>query len=805
MSSESTEGVMSPMPMARVSSKADAALAALGAVVASTPGMGACVAAGLVTVPTLALLAGVVDAIYASAGGVAAFYSAGLYVPLTLALGVGFGLAMGALPWDVGPFGLWGGLKRLAMAQGEEAVRLSSAGWALLGAAAVGFVGMFQLNYIFITAFNHPTLAALTLGVVLCVWAVAVVLGWAILFRALRALLGAAAARGASVVAWPLMPVLLVALVVLTVLVVVPQRYAETWDALDLRAPVMALTLVTTAWAMVGVGARQWRAWAAPRRWVAGAAALAVALVGLLAPTMASFGASPDDADMVAAVQERGLLARVPLGLLQKRFDADKDGYSARLGGGDCDDANAAVFPGAEEVIGNGIDEDCDGKDLVLSADLAAELGGGPAQGIQEEGADTNAEGGAKQQPAAGDKLAGVRKRHNLVLIVVDTLRWDVLGYAGYKRPTSPNLDKLAARAAIFDNAYSSSSKTPTAVPSMLASRWPSEMPRSYNHFIIYDQENLFMAEALKQEGYRTAASAAHWYFQRKYGFAQGFDRWKTYMVKGDEMERIATSKQVTDNAIDMLKGLQGGGLPADGEAAAQPAEGEPSPWFMYVHYLDPHKHYIDHKGFEPFGRGGRDRYDGEVRFTDHHIGRLIAALEEADPGLKNTVIAFTSDHGEAFGEHEHRFHGRDLYEHQIRVPLFIYVPEGKAHRVPARVSLIDLAPTLLDALSVKAPESFRGQSLLSTVALGEPPSPRIIYTEMPPGPYNGVFRSVTRGDWKLIHRLHGNYYRLYNLKDDPGELKDQFKKNPEKANEMQSVYQLFRARNIEPVDAVKR
>ncbi len=768
------------------------------------------VAAGGAMAFGLSLVAGIIDGVYAlthAAEVEAGFlgmikvclYSAGLFVPLTLPLALMAGVVMGALPWDVGPGGAWRGLRHLAKSSGAEAARWSGTFWATLIGGLIGFVGLFKLNHIFITAFNHPTLAALTLAVVTIIWG-GVVVGLS--FLGARAICNGLEKVGGAV-ASPLLPMLLVVLGALTVLVVVPTRYAETWDALDLRAPVMALVTVIGAWALVGLTASRLRTASSTLVKAAAPVGVALALVGLLVPTLSFFGSSEDDAPLVYAVRERGLLARVPMGLLQKRFDADGDGYAARLGGGDCDDTSDKVYPGANEIISNGIDEDCDGRDLTPPPSMAKNDAQKPAADGQGD-AKADAQGD-KAPAAAGDPLKDVRKRHNVVLIFVDTLRWDALGYAGYKRPTSPNLDKLAARSTVFENAYSVSSKTPTAVPPVLASRYPSEMPRSFNHFVIYEPENLFVTEVLKDNGYRTAASAAHWYFQRKYGFAQGFDRWSTYMVKGDEMERIPTSKQVTDTAIEMLKGLNGGGLPADMEAPAAAAQGEPGPWFLYLHYIDPHKHYIDHKGFEPFGRSGRDRYDGEIRFTDHHIGRFLDALEEADPGLKNTIIAFTSDHGEAFGEHEHRFHGRDLYEHQIRVPLIVHVPGSKPARITDRVSLIDLSPTFLDAVGIDQPEPFRGQSLLGPIAKGTPVKPRTIYTEMPPGPYNGVFRSVTQGDWKLIHRLFGNYYRLFNVAEDPNETKDLWKTNKDKANEMQSVYQLFRAQNLSPVEAKKK
>ncbi len=767
-------------------------------------GLAGPLAAASLTCLILPLALGAIDAFYAlgsasevEAGPLAtlklAFFNAGLYVPLVAPLALLLGLVLAAAPWDLGPLGLVAGLRRLIGARGPDAAALAGAIWGAGLTLLVGFAGLFKINLFFITAFNHPTLAALTLAVVVLAWGAALGVAGLLLVRALRRLLAAAP----TVLAAPALPVALALAALVAAALVIPSRFAETWDALDLRAPVMIVTALTGAWASVGALSRPLRARAALTSKLLPAGILA-ALIGLLLPTLAWFGASPEDASLVYATRERGLLARVPMALMQSRFDGDGDGYASRLGGGDCDDEDTAIFPGADEILGNGVDEDCDGQDLALGASDPAPLAAIPATAEQKAAAEAAAS-------ATQDALAAIRKRHNLVVIIVDTLRWDALGYAGYKRPTSPNIDKLAARALIFDNAYSVSSKTPTAVPPILASRYPSEMPRSYNHFVIYGPENLFMAETLQSAGYHTAASGCHWYFQRKYGYDQGFERWQTYMIEGDQMEGIPTSKQATDTAIRMLKSLSGGGLPSDPEKPeVAPQGGAAKPWFLMVHYLDPHKHYIDHEGFEPFGSTGRDRYDGEIRFVDHHLGRLLAALEEADPGLDDTAIVFTSDHGEAFGEHDHRFHGRDLYEHQIRVPLLIHLPGVPPRRLSERVSLIDLAPTMLDLVKVEIPKSYRGTSLLPSLASGGPLEPRPIYTEMPPGPYNGVFRSITMGDWKLIHRLHGNYYRLFNVADDPGELNDLFKAKPEKANEMKALMQRFRAENLDPIEVNK-
>jgi arylsulfatase A-like enzyme len=241
--------------------------------------------------------------------------------------------------------------------------------------------------------------------------------------------------------------------------------------------------------------------------------------------------------------------------------------------------------------------------------------------------------------------------------------------------------------------------------------------------------------------------------------------------------------------------------LPDDGTDPRDETGGE-KPWFLFVHYLDPHKHYIDHEGFEPFGKSGRDRYDGEVRFVDHHFGRLLAAVNEVDPGLENTLVVFFSDHGESFGEHGEKFHGRDLFDIQLRVPLVVKIPGVKPSRVETRVSLIDLAPTVLDVVGVDSPDSFRGRSLAAAAARGEEPAPLPIYAEMPPGPYNTEYRVLIDGDRKIIHRLHGNFFRVFDLAEDPGEEKNLYRSEPEAGQKLKERYQIWRAQHLKPIDA---
>jgi len=368
--------------------------------------------------------------------------------------------------------------------------------------------------------------------------------------------------------------------------------------------------------------------------------------------------------------------------------------------------------------------------------------------------------------------------QRNILLITVDTLRADHLGAYGYSKPTSPSIDALFAESVVFDDAQSSSSWTLPSFASMFTSLH-SSAHGCFGYRDKLDGSFVTIAETLSSRGWRTAGIISHVFLRDKHGLPQGIDDFDQSLVQTiKESHQAISSPHVSDRAIERLESF----------AAAD----DDGPWFLWLHYFDPHVSYRRHEGISfRFGKTPIDRYDGEIAFTDGHIGRVLdrlAALGLAD----DTIVGFLSDHGEEFEEHGRKGHGKSLHEEVLRVPFALRVPGSPPRRVETTVHLVDLSPTLLElageAWPATAPRhgrslapAVRGERLPDAESLGE------LRLELRK---DATLTSLIVGSWKLIEERARPpatevRHRLYDRRDDRAERTDVADQFPEVTTRM--------------------
>jgi len=337
----------------------------------------------------------------------------------------------------------------------------------------------------------------------------------------------------------------------------------------------------------------------------------------------------------------------------------------------------------------------------------------------------------------------------NVVLLSIDSLRAD-MPWSGYPRPIAPRLTELEGRAVSFTRAYSVSSYTSMSLGGLLAGRLPSELRRSGYFFGTYHGD-VFFPKLLQRAGVYTMGVMAHMYFKSA-GFDQGFDDWR--IVPGITFDPN-TDREITSPKSEALS-----------EQLLGAAENASRRFFFWAHLLDPHDVYMRHEGID-WGKGARDRYDGEVTYTDQYVGKLLDFIA-AQRWAARTVIIVTSDHGEEFGEHNMTRHGFEVWQTLVHVPLMFVAPGAPARRVEVPRSDIDLAPTILDLFGLPPDPSFEGKSLVAEAYGLEPDAPRDVVVDLPATSDNARRRALVVGSQKLICFGDEESCRLYDVETDP-------------------------------------
>ncbi len=393
-----------------------------------------------------------------------------------------------------------------------------------------------------------------------------------------------------------------------------------------------------------------------------------------------------------------------------------------------------------------------------------------------------------------------LQEKPNIILITVDTLRADRLGAYGYDRETSPWVDRLASRGVLLEQAFGGSSWTVPSMASIFTGLYPFQhrvdrglvVQGEITHQPVLGSTHETLAEQLKAEGYTTFGVATNRHLSTHQGFAQGFD----YFVN----EGFLSARFVHEVLVHWA-----------------PVLNESEPYFLWLHFFDPHDRYqvrrpwirvFDEQSaaslpelanesaqdwnhrmrkwsgklMEEIRRDDESRdpvalatlnalYDAEIRYTDKWLARAMKAIKLRP----DTVIVYTSDHGEEFNDHGDFGHRTTLYNEQVTVPLIISAP-GRlpaGQRLERPVTLIDLAPTLVEFATGKAPESrINGSSSLLPTLKGDVPGqarPMLMSTRRKGEHLLGM---VDDG-LKLIHNRKQQITELYDLNADWGELHD--------------------------------
>jgi arylsulfatase A-like enzyme len=340
-----------------------------------------------------------------------------------------------------------------------------------------------------------------------------------------------------------------------------------------------------------------------------------------------------------------------------------------------------------------------------------------------------------------------------VVFIVIDTLRADRLGAAGYARPTSPVLDALAAEGAWFERAVATSSWTRPSFATLMTGRYAREVGIYEERFDRLPDEALTVAERLDAAGWVTLGVTSNPNVNAVFGFDQGFDEYRESGVVFKFMTPEPGQSRFGRNQLDDAAAVTDAALDLVDRHAAALAD---APLFLQVHYIDPHIPYAPPAAHLAAIGGGEDRdakYDGEIHYADAEIGRLLDGLR-ARGALDGALVLVTSDHGEGLGDHHPlphaATHGYTLYDSVIRVPLLVWGGGARAGtRVGEVVSLLDVAPTILGHAGLDASD-LPGRPLQPLAAGGAGDPERVAIAETD---WRYVSRTAARSATHLLVR----------------------------------------------------
>jgi len=365
----------------------------------------------------------------------------------------------------------------------------------------------------------------------------------------------------------------------------------------------------------------------------------------------------------------------------------------------------------------------------------------------------------------------------NYIIISVDTLRADRIGCYGFSGVKTPTMDMFASRGVKFEKCFSQTPLTLPSHTSLLTGTYPTFHGVRDNGGFLVPQEMNTLAELMQQNGYQTSAFVAAYVLDSKWGLDQGFDHYfdnfdlsKYKTISLGHVQR--PGNEVLDEVIPWLE------------------EHKQQRFFTWIHLYDPHTPYDPPSPYDEMYP--KKPYIGEIAYTDSQIARLWQYLEK-NGLVNNTILVFTSDHGESLGEHQEMAHGFFIYQAGVHVPLIFVTPFEHLHGLSRSsvVSLVDIMPTILELSGVPVPDQVQGKSLLP-MFFSESNSEYFSYSETyyPRFHYGwSELKSYQNERFKLIVAPK---LELYDLSSDPGELNNIVDSQPEEARRLMNLLNEF-------------
>ncbi len=402
-----------------------------------------------------------------------------------------------------------------------------------------------------------------------------------------------------------------------------------------------------------------------------------------------------------------------------------------------------------------------------------------------------------------------------LVLITLDTVRRDHLGFGRYAKATSPTLDELAGRSVVFTNAFAQQTNTGPSHASMLTGLYPPFHGVQQNGDLL-PADKPTLAEVLRRRGFKTAA------------FVSG-------VTLENELCGLRRGFEIYD---DKVEGMRNRGTVATGKAVRWLAALSPGDrFFLFVHLYDahgpyvsprPYKHLFDEPtpgreltnipGYQKIARAGQPLthlndyvalYDSLIRYEDTMVARLLRQID-----LDTTVVAVLADHGETLGERYRVLdHGAELFDEQLRIPLLLSIPQAPPRRVRQAVETVDLLPTFFEVLRVPKPAALRpqGRSLVPALAGGTEPLHTFVFASARAENAATLDRGYRLNEKRLVHSVRSrrwklivypglakDYLELYDLAADPGETRNVAERERQVASGLRQVLDRWLAGHVE-------